>query len=277
MNALLVELTAAPAGSRARTATVGVALGLALAALVGGAAAWRVRARGAAGCDPTAKLANVWETAPDGRMRRETRAAFLATANDVPDARERFERVGELLDGYAQRWAGASREACETARRAADGVTGLRTNCLDWRRAALGGAHRRARPRGRQGGAPLDRRRLVARSRRRLLRPGRSAKRAAPPGRPRAAGPRRPADRPSAALRASAAAGHDWQSLEPVGALVEDVRAAGYDPLLVEALLVDARIRSPFIPRGPSRSTKRPTGAREPCTSTISAPRPPSS
>ena len=81
-----------------------------------------MRARGAAACDPAPKLANVWETAPDGRIRRETRAAFQATANDVPDARERFERVGQLLDGYAQSWAGASRETCETAGRAADGV-----------------------------------------------------------------------------------------------------------------------------------------------------------
>ena len=52
------------------------------------------------------------------------------------------------------------------------------------------------------------------------------------------------------ALRAGAAAGHDWQSLEPLGALLEDVRAAGYDPLLAETLLVDARIRSPFEPEG---------------------------
>ena len=51
-------------------------------------------------------------------------------------------------------------------------------------------------------------------------------------------------------LRASAAAGHDWQSLEPIGALTEEVRAANYEPLLVETLLVDARIRSPFDPEG---------------------------
>ena len=51
-------------------------------------------------------------------------------------------------------------------------------------------------------------------------------------------------------LRASAAAGHDWQSLEPMAALTEEVRAASYEPLLVETLLVDARIRSPFDPEG---------------------------
>jgi eukaryotic-like serine/threonine-protein kinase len=52
------------------------------------------------------------------------------------------------------------------------------------------------------------------------------------------------------ALRASAATGHDWQSLEPIGVLTEEVRAAHYEPLLVETLLVDARIRSPFDPEG---------------------------
>ncbi len=52
------------------------------------------------------------------------------------------------------------------------------------------------------------------------------------------------------ALRASASAGHDWQSLEPARTLTEDVRAANYDPLLAETLLVEARIRSPFDPEG---------------------------
>jgi eukaryotic-like serine/threonine-protein kinase len=51
-------------------------------------------------------------------------------------------------------------------------------------------------------------------------------------------------------LRASAAAGHDWQSLEPMGALTDEVRAANYEPLLVETLLVDGRVRSPFDPEG---------------------------
>ena len=250
MNALLGELTAAPAGSRARTATVGIAVGLALAALVGGAAAWRLRARGAAACDPTAKLANVWETAPDGLVRRETRAAFLAALNDVPDARERFERIVQLLDGYTQSWAGASREACETARRAADGVTGMRTACLDRRRADLAAltdvlAHADAKVVRRSIAAVASLGRVDGCSDLVALRSA-----PLPPADPAL---RARVDQLTGrllALRATAAAGHDWQSLEPVGALVEDVRAAGYDPLLVEALLVDARVRSPFDPEG---------------------------
>lgn len=250
MNALLAELTAATAERRGQTATVGVALGLALAALVGGTTIWRLRARAAAACDPSAKLANVWETAPDGRMRRETRAAFLAAANDVPDARERFERVAQLLDGYAQGWASASREACETARRTADSVTALRTSCLDRRRADLAAltdvlAHADAKVVRRSIAAVSSLGRVDGCSDLVALRSA-----PLPPSDPAL---RARVDQLTGrllALRATAAAGHDWQALEPVGALVEDVRAAAYDPLLVEALLVDARIRSPFDPEG---------------------------
>ncbi len=109
MNALLEELTAAPTGAPTRTAAVGVALGLALAGLVAGGLAWRARARKVAACDPAPKLANVWETTADGPTRLEMRTAFLAVANEVPDARERFERVSQILDGYANEWASASR------------------------------------------------------------------------------------------------------------------------------------------------------------------------
>ena len=250
MNALLDELTASPTAAPSRTAAVGVALGMALAGLLGGGLAWRARVRKAAACDPAAKLANVWETTPDGQTRLEMRTAFLSAAHDVPDARERFERVSQLLDGYANEWATASRETCEATSRAADGAPTLRTNCLERRRAELAAladvlAHADAKAVRRSIAAVAS-----------LARVDRCADLAS-----LRSAPLPPDNRELRArvdqltgrmlmLRASAAAGHDWQSLESVGALIEDVRAVSYQPLLVETLLVDARIRSPFDPEG---------------------------
>jgi len=251
MKALLDELTAAPTGAPTRTAAVGVALGLALAGLLGGGGLWRARARKVAACDPAAKLANVWETTADGRMRLEMRTAFLGVTSDVPDARERFDRVSQILDGYANEWATASRDACEAVSRAADSATGLRINCLERRRAELAAltdvlAH---------ADAKVVRRSIAAVSS--LARVDRCADlvalRSAPPLPPDSRELRARVDQLTGrllTLRASAAAGHDWQSLEPIGALTEDIRAANYEPLLVETLLVDARIRSPFDPEG---------------------------
>ena len=193
-------------------------LGLALAGLLGGGVVWRARARKASACDPAPKLANIWETTADGPTRLEMRSAFLGVANDVPDARARFERVSQLLDGYANAWSAASRGACEAASHAPDGATGLRLDCLERRRAelaaltdvlaradakvvrrAIAAALSLARVDGcaelvalRSAALPPDNRELRARVDQltgRLL-----------------------------SLRANAAAGHDWQSLEPIGA-----------------------------------------------------------
>ena len=49
---------------------------------------------------------------------------------------------------------------------------------------------------------------------------------------------------------AMAAAGRDWQALKPMGALVDEARATGHEPLLAEALLIYARARAPFDPEG---------------------------
>jgi eukaryotic-like serine/threonine-protein kinase len=250
MDALLDELTAAPTTAPRRTAALGVALGMALAGLLGAGVIWRARAHKAAACDPAAKLANVWQTSPDGQTRLEMRTAFLSVANDVVDARERFDRVSQLLDRYVGEWASASREACEGASRGADGATELRTNCLERRRAELAAltdvlARADAKVVRRSIGTVAS-----------LLRVNdctdlgglRTAPR--PPDNREL---RARVDQLTArllALKASAAAGHDWQSLEPAGVLTEEVRAASYEPLLVETLLVDARIRSPFEPEG---------------------------
>ena len=250
MAALLEELATAPARPAGHTAVGGVALGLALAALVAGAVAWRARARSAAACDPAPKLANVWEMAPDSRVRRETRAAFLTAAGDVPDAADRFARTSRLLDAYAQSWSLASRESCETAGRAADGVTGLRAACLDRRRAELAAltdvlAHADAKVVRRALAAVASLERVEACADLVALR--------AVPLPPSDPALRARVDQLTdrlLSLRAAAAAGHDWPSVEPAAALLEDVRAAGYEPLLAEALLVDARIRSPFDPEG---------------------------
>ena len=250
MNALLDELTAAPTRAPTRTAVVGVALGLALAGLLGGGVIWRAKARKMAACAPAPRLANIWETAADGRMRLEMRTAFLSVANDVPDARERFDRVSQILDGYANEWASASSGACEEASRAAAGATGLRMNCLERRRAELAAltdvlAH---------ADAKVVRRSIAAVSS--LARVDGCADLAAlqsAPLPPDNGELRARVDQLAGrllTLRAGAAAGHDWQSLEPIGALTEEVRAANYEPLLVETLLVDARIRSPFDPEG---------------------------
>ncbi len=250
MNALLEELTAAPLRTPTRNAAVGVGLGLGLVALLGAAAVWRARARNAAACDPAPKLANVWETAPDGHLRREASAAFLAAAPDLPDARERFDRVAQILDGYVTEWGNASRESCEEMAHAPGGVIDLRTGCLARRRAELAAftdvlVH---------ADVKVVRRSIAAASS--LTRVDACADLVAlrsvplPPADPAL---RARVDQLTGrllALRASAAAGHDWQSLEPARALTEEVRAANCDPLLAETLLVDGRIRSPFDPEG---------------------------
>jgi hypothetical protein len=178
------------------------------------------------------------------------RTAFAAAAGDVPDAPERFERVAQMLDGYAAGWSDASRESCEASGPVASVVTNPRAACLDRRRAELGAmtdvlAHADAKVVRRAIAAVDSLARVDGCADLVALRAA-----PAPPADPSL---RARVDQLTGrllALRAGAAAGHDWQSLEPIGALVEDVRAAGYDPLIAEALLVDARIRSPFEPEG---------------------------
>jgi len=249
MDALLQALSGA-AGSRRRPAAIGLVAALGLAGLGVLALGWRAHFRGAAACDPAPKLAGVWETSSDGRTRQTMRRAFEATANDVPDAAARFTRASQILDGYATDWAGRARETCEVAARGGDTVTALLGRCLGRRRDELGAmtdvlAHADAKVVRRATAALLSLGRLDACG-------DLVALRSAPPP------PADPALRARVTqlesrlygLRARAETGHDWQTLDPVDALTADVRAAGYEPLLVETLLVDARIRSPFDPDG---------------------------
>jgi hypothetical protein len=248
MNALLRALVEGPGRRRGQTATTAIAVGLALAGSVALIRTWRLRSLAAAACDPTGKLAGIWEPGPEGRPRREMRTAFLAS--EVPDARARFDRVGQILDAYADGWMGLSREACEAAPDAADPVVPLRAACLDRRRAELGAltdvlAHADTKIVRRSIGAALSLRRIETCNDLATLR-------AAQPL------PAEPALRARVesltgrllSLRARAEAGHDWQTLDPIAALTDEVRAAAYEPLLAETLLVDARIRSPFDPEG---------------------------
>jgi hypothetical protein len=248
MNTLLRALVEGPRRRRGQTAAIAIAAGLALAGSVALIRTWRLRSLGAAACDPTAKLAGIWEPGLEGRPRREMRTAFLAS--EVPDARARFDRVGQILDAYADGWMGLSREACEAARDPADPVIPLRAACLDRRRAELGAltdvlAHADTKIVRRSIGAALSLRRIESCNDLATLRtaqplpaePGLRARVESLTGR-------------LLALRARAEAGHDWQTLDPIAALTEEVRAAGYEPLLTETLLVDARIHSPFDPEG---------------------------
>ena len=250
MDALLRALAGAPAGGRARS----VAVGLTAAVLVAGAAAlvatWRSHLHGGAACDPTPKLAGVWEATADGPTRQAVRQAFAATANDVPDASARFARASQILDGYAADWRALSREACELDASGSDPVTALRGRCLDRRRDELAAmtdvlAHADAKAVRRATGALLSLGRLDACADLVALRNA-----PAPPADPATRARVAQLERRLLGLRARAETGHDWQTLEPVDALTADVRAAGDERLLAETLLVDARIRSPFDPDG---------------------------
>ena len=74
MDALLDELTATPDRGAVRARPLSAwRWGWRWRDLLGGGVAWRARARKAAACDPAPKLANVWQTTPDGQTRREMR------------------------------------------------------------------------------------------------------------------------------------------------------------------------------------------------------------
>jgi tRNA A-37 threonylcarbamoyl transferase component Bud32/tetratricopeptide (TPR) repeat protein len=245
MTALLAALAGTPKQPGRQTVLV---VGAAALALLGGVAlVSRIRAsRSAATCDPTAKLAGVWESGPEGRPRREMRVAFLAT--DVPDARQRFERTSQILDNYADGWLGLSRDACEAVRDGAEPVTALRARCLDRRRAELAAltdalAHADTKVVRRAIGAALSLHRTDSCNDLGTLEAA-----FPPPAEPRARARVDLLTGRLLALRARAETGHDWQEAEPIGTLTEEIRAAAYEPLLTEALLVQARVRSPFDP-----------------------------
>jgi tRNA A-37 threonylcarbamoyl transferase component Bud32 len=253
MDALL-DVLEQISGRRTATARV-LVIGTAAGALTFGLTfglGWQLRAPHAPSrcAIPAQKLVASWPSAADAARRSQIRAAFLAT--NVVDARERFDRASQSLDTYASAWAAMSRQVCEAADSAAGedrDLVGLRAACLDQRVDELS--------------ALVD---AFSRADEKVVRKAVAAT-VALPSIDRCADVRalkassRPSDEPSrarlrslrtrlAALWAMAASGHDWQALKPMGALVDDARAAGNEPLLVEALLVYARTRAPFDPEG---------------------------
>jgi tRNA A-37 threonylcarbamoyl transferase component Bud32/tetratricopeptide (TPR) repeat protein len=231
---------------------VGVAAGaVAFAAAFG--VAWQLRgARPSSKCaTPPSNLTAAWPTTGDTPRRAQVRNAFLAA--NVPDARERYERVSQALDAYATSWAGMYRQVCENE--ASGGAApeaaavAQRTGCLDQRVASLGAlvdelAHADAKVVRRAVAAtlalpPLD-----------SCADARSIKAMAAPADEALRTRVQTLRSRLAALWAMAAAGQDWPALKPVGTLVDEIRTAGHEPLLAEALIVYARIRSPFDPEG---------------------------
>jgi tetratricopeptide (TPR) repeat protein len=251
MDALLAALE--PFASRhtntARVLIIGTAAGALTFGLTFGVG-WQLRGPHAPSrcASPSAKLAAAWPTAVEAPRRNDIRAAFLAA--NVADARERFDRASQSMDAYAHAWASMSRQVCEAAETGEDrDLVGHRTACLDERADELGAlvdafSHADDKVVRKAVAATLALPPLDRCADARALRAG------APPA---DAGLRvrvQSLRTRLATLWAMAASGHDWQALKPMGALVDDARAAGYEPLLVEALLVYARTRAPFDPEG---------------------------
>ena len=252
MDALLGAL------ERAMARRLGVARMLGVGAAAGGLAfavtfglGWQLRnPRSAARCASVPdRLAAAWPTAAGAARRAEIRAAFLAAS--VPDARERFDRASQSLDSYANAWTGLYRQTCEGGDSSGDSreTLALRMGCLDQRTGELAAltdafAHADAKVVRKAVAATLALPPLDGCADVHTLKAS-----AAPPdealrGRVQALRGR------LATLWAMAASGHDWQALKPMGALMEEVRAAGHEPLLAEALVVYARTRAPFDPEG---------------------------
>jgi len=210
---------------------------------------WQLRgARVTARCaSPPEKLTAAWPTAAEAARRTQIRSAFLAA--NVPDARERFERTSQSLDTYAGAAAAMHRQICEAADIGPGELLAQRSACLDQRTDQLG--------------ALAD---AFAQADAKVVRKAVAATLALPPldSCADAHAVKASALPPDEAVRARvqglrgrlatlwamAASGHDWQALKPMGALVDEARTAGHEPLLVEALLVYARTRAPFDPEG---------------------------
>ena len=256
MDALL---DGARARSRAGAATTARAArgrdrrGLALTSGWPAALGWRARA---AAPSPCAIPRPGWP--PSGRRRptpragAQIRAAFLGAA-DVRDARERFDRVSQVTRRLRDGWAAASRRGLRGRATPAGerrDLVACAPPASTARRAELGALADVLRARRRQGGPQRDRGAVDSLAASTVARTWPRCS-AAPPAR-RSVAAR--AGRPAAGAAARAAGRRRRRARLAVagadGALVEDVRAAGYEPLLAETLLVDARMRSPFDPEG---------------------------
>jgi tetratricopeptide (TPR) repeat protein len=252
MDALLAAL------ERASARRTGLARMLAVGTAAGGLAfgvtfgiGWQLRGtRSAARCAAIPeRLAAAWSTAAGAPRRAEIRSSFLAAS--VPDARERFDRASQSLDAYANTWTTMYRQTCETTESGGDSreALALRMGCLDQRAGELGAladafAHADAKIVRKAVAATLALPPLDGCSDVRALKASAAPSDEALRARVQSLRAR------LATLWATAAAGHDWQALKPMGALVDEVRSAGHEPLLAETLLIYARTRAPFDPEG---------------------------
>lgn len=229
--------------------TLAAALGVvAVAGAVAGVTVARNRYRRAAACDPAARLAGVWSDRGAEGARADAREAFAAVAAEVPDAPARFDRLSAILDEDARRWSTAWRESCDAATAGSDDerVADLAMACLDRHRRELGAlsnvlAHADAKVarRAMAGVAALS---AVEACR------DPAVLRAAPQTDEATRDRLAPLTDRLLLLRAQAAAGQDAQSLQPARELLRQVRATRDEALLAEALVVAARIQSPFDP-----------------------------
>jgi hypothetical protein len=255
MDALLAALIAAARGGGHQAKRLAILGAAAFTVAAASALGWRhLRApRASNACsDVRARLASAWPMTDDDGRRHDVHAAFLASA--VPDALRRYDCTAAALDAYASAWATAAAQSCEAAvggQAPPRAGSALQTSaCLDQRLTELDALTE-----------------VLAHSDAGVVRKAIDAALSLPPValcndaaalRAQVLPPETPALRVRVdglqdrllRLRAMAAAGQDWQALQPIGALLGEVRAAGYAPLLAETLLVSARIRSPFDPEG---------------------------
>jgi len=233
MRALLDQLRADPA--RRRRTVVASAL-VAAAFLAGGAGVHRVVTRGERLCGgAAAKLEGIWEVV-DGARRGEVQRAFLGTGRDF--AEQTWTRVSVMLDEYSRRWTAMYTDSCQATHVRGDQsaeVLDLRTSCLEGPRGALGALTE-----------------LFTRADGTVLAEAVNAVQALPPIERCSDVPtlRAVVPPPAGAARARVAAlttrlaevkalrdtGQWHAALAQARALVTQVRAVGYDPLLAEVL-----------------------------------------
>jgi len=248
MDAVVDAVEAASVG-RSHMAPLLAGAGAAAVLVAAGGLVWQLRRPpSATTCnDAPAKLEVAWPKRPDAARRADVRAAFLHAT--VPDARERHARTSQALDAYADAWLSIHRAGCDArARGEPPALRSLRQRCLEGRAEELGAlvdvlAHADAKIVRKSIAAALALPPLDVCADAAALKTM-----AAMPDNPAIAGKVQQLRRRLAALRALAAAGHDWQAMKPLAALVEEARITGDEALLADALLVYARARSPFDP-----------------------------
>jgi tetratricopeptide (TPR) repeat protein len=235
MRELIAALRADPLR---RHRTVALSATLALAVVVAVAAVDRVATRGKRVCQGAgAKLAGIWELDPSGARRIAVHDSFLHTGSAL--AEETWVRVSSLLDDYARSWTTAYTDTCEATHVRGDQsaeVLDLRMSCLDGARGgfrALTDIFSRADGRtvveavnAAHALPPIERCADVA------------ALRAAVPLPTDAASRARVArlENHLAEIKALTDTGQWTTARRQVEALVNEVRAVNYEPLLAETL-----------------------------------------